>query len=340
VSRLKYSVKNHFILECGEKFDQLEISYTTYGTLNADASNAIWVCHALTADANPQDWWSQLVGADKLFNPDEHYIVCANMIGSCYGSSSPTNCDLNKRYNNFPQVSIRDNIQAFIQLKEHLGIDKINTLIGGSMGGQQALEWSIMDKNICKNLILLATSAVISPWAVAFNQSQRLAIRADQSWGQANNNAGLSGLKAARSIALLSYRNAKAYDKTQSDTFEFDRESKAISYQNYQGEKLVNRFNAYCYHALTKTMDTHDVGRNRGGLKQALTEIKAKTLVIGIESDLLFPIKESEVLAKNIKNASLHVIDSDFGHDGFLIESEKISHAIHSFYNPVNEKLK
>ena len=334
-----YIIDNSFALECGETLQKLVLSYSTYGQLNEDASNVVWICHALTADANPKDWWQGLVGEGKLYNPKDYFIVCANVIGSPYGSTSPINCQQDKRFDKFPTITIRDNIRAFAQLKEYLGINKINTLIGGSMGGQQALEWSVIDNKICKKLILLATSATISPWAVAFNQSQRLAIRADQSWGQKNSMAGADGLKAARGIALLSYRNAKAYDKTQSDTFDFSREAKAISYQNYQGEKLVKRFNAYSYYALTKTMDTHDVGRDRGGLIKALLQVKAKTLIIGIESDLLFPIKESIILAKCIPSASLHIIGSDFGHDGFLIECKKISHTIRTFYKQVNEEI-
>ena len=331
-----FTIHDRFKLECGESFEKLTISYSTYGQLNEQANNVIWVCHALTADANSKDWWPGLIGDDDLYNPEKYFIVCANIIGSAYGSTSPLNCDTDKRYAQFPQVSIRDNVLAFELLKEYLGIIKIHTLIGGSMGGQQAMEWAIHDSEICQNLILLATSAVMSPWAAAFNQSQRLAIEADGSWTQPDVQAASSGLKAARSIALLSYRNGCAYNSTQEDTFAFDKKLKASSYQTYQGEKLVKRFNAYSYHALTRTMDSHDVGRGRGGITQALSAIIANTLVIGISSDVLFPIQESEVLAENIPNAQLERIDSDFGHDGFLIETNKISSCIEAFYQSNN----
>ena len=327
-----FTIATDFPLECGDVLQGLTISYSTYGQINADGSNVIWICHALTADANPHDWWSGLVGVGKLYNADEHFIVCANLIGSAYGSTSPLNCQANKRYAAFPHISIRDNIKAFMRLKEHLGIGQIHSLVGGSMGGQQALEWAIMDAKVCKNLVLLATCAVLSPWARAFNQSQRLAIEADQSWGQQHDRAALAGLKAARSMAMLSYRNNQVYNTCQRDTFVFDRPSKASSYQSYQGQKLVNRFNAYSYHTLTKTMDSHDVGRNRGSIDQALALIKAKTLVIGIDSDLLFPITESEQLALAIRHAQMQVIVSKYGHDGFLIEANKISSLIQKFY--------
>jgi homoserine O-acetyltransferase len=327
-----FTIHDRFELECGESFEKLTLSYSTYGQLNKEASNVIWVCHALTADAHSKEWWPGLIGDDDLYNPEDYFIVCANIIGSAYGTTSPLDCDSDKRYSHFPQVSIRDNVVAFEHLRKYLGINKIHTLIGGSMGGQQAMEWAIHDSEICQNLILLATSAVMSPWAIAFNQSQRMAIEADGSWTQTRENAASSGLKAARSIALLSYRNDKAYNSTQEDTFSFEKKLKASSYQTYQGEKLVKRFNAYSYHALTRTMDSHDVGRGRGGIEQALSSIKADTLVIGVSSDVLFPIEESKILAESIPNAHLKTIDSDFGHDGFLIETDKISSSIELFY--------
>lgn len=327
-----FSIHDPIELECGETLNNLTISYSTYGQLNSDASNVVWVCHALTADAHPKDWWPGLVGDYDLYNPNDYYIVCVNILGSAYGSTSPLNCEEDCRYDKFPHISIRDNIAVFAQLRQYLGIDKIHTLIGGSMGGQQAMEWAIIDNNICENLILLATNAVMTPWAIALNQSQRLAIEADNSWGQKRESAAESGLKAARSMALLSYRNNHAYNRTQSDEFGFNKTVKAVSYQNYQGDKLVNRFNAYSYYTLTKTMDSHDVGRDRGSVINALKSIKANTLVIALSSDLLFPIEDSQLLADHIPGAELITIESHFGHDGFLIETDKISNGIKDFY--------
>jgi homoserine O-acetyltransferase len=220
-------------------------------------------------------------------------------------------------------------------LRQHLGIEKINTLIGGSLGGQQALEWAILKNDSIDNLILLATNAQHSPWGIAFNESQRLAIKADRTWYNFSPDAGLKGLKAARSIALLSYRNYNTYQATQSeDKSENIGDLKASSYQNYQGEKLVKRFNTFSYWYLTKAMDTHNVGRNRNGIKNALRQIKAKTLVIGISSDLLFPVEEQKFLAKHIPNAAYTEIDSLYGHDGFLIETKKIANEIEKYFTP------
>ncbi len=328
----QFNLPGKFALEGGDYLTDLTISYSTYGQKNADESNIIWVCHALTADANVKDWWPGLVGPNDLFNPDDYFIVCANIIGSAYGSTSPLNCDEDKRYDKFPVVSIRDNVKAFIELRKHLGIKHIHTIIGGSVGGHQAVEWAIIEPEICDNLVLLGSSAVISPWVAAFNQSQRLAIHADNTWGEKHANAARNGLKAARSIALLSYRNNTAYNSTQSDEYSFDKIRKAESYQSYQGEKLVNRFNAYGYYAITKTMDSHDVGRNRGSIKQALVKIKAKTLVIAISTDILFPLADSQQLVDGIENSRLDVIESNFGHDGFLVETVQIAQSIADFY--------
>jgi homoserine O-acetyltransferase len=218
-------------------------------------------------------------------------------------------------------------------LREHLGIQKIHTCIGGSLGGQQALEWAISQPDLISNLILLATNAFHSPWGVAFNESQRLAIMADPTWKDESLSAGQAGMKAARAIALLSYRNYNTYLNKQSEENINKKDNfKASSYQDYQGEKLVKRFNCHSYWYLSKAMDSHNVGRNRGSVEKALKQIKSQTLLIGIKSDILFPVSEQIFLAKNIKGAIYQEIDSLFGHDGFLIETGKIGSLIEAFY--------
>ena len=293
----------------------------------------VWVCHALTANANPQEWWPGLVGETDLFNPETHFIVCANLIGSPYGSTHPLSRSPISGQSwdeDFPLVTVRDNVRAFELLRQHLGIHRIHTLIGGSLGGHQALEWAISCPELIDYLVVCASSARLTPWAVAFNQSQRLAIEADQQWPKNNS----TGLKAARAIALLSYRSPTCYNTTQADQFNFDRPLKAQTYQDYQGEKLAGRFDAWSYHALTRTMDSHDVGRARGGVSAALAGIQAKTLVVGISSDHLFPVADSKRLAEAIPNARLEVIDSEYGHDGFLLETEQLSALIKTLYQP------
>lgn len=338
----KYTYKKRFGLESGLSLPQVEIAYHTYGTLNADKSNVIWVVHALTANSDVFDWWKGLFGANNLFNPEEHFIVCANNLGSCYGTTGPLsiNPDTNEAwYSYFPQITIRDMAQALELLRQELGITKIHTIIGGSQGGQIAQEWVLQDPELTENLVLIATNAQHSPWGIAFNESQRLAIKADRTYFSNLVNGGEKGLQAARSIALLSYRNYHTYQSTQQlDGATQLNNHPAASYQRYQGEKLVKRFNAYSYVRLSEAMDSHHVARERAySVETVLNDIKARTLVIGLTSDLLFPPGEQKLLAKGIKGAEFHEIDSLYGHDGFLIETAKLTILIKAFYKGIYE---
>ncbi len=337
-----YTYKKTVELESGRKLQGINLGYTTFGKLNVDKSNVIWITHALTANANPEEWWNGLVGKGKFFNPEKHFIICANVLGSCYGSTGPLSkkvADENPYYHNFPEITIRDIVKGLDLLRIHLGVDKIHTLLGGSLGGQQAVEWAIQQPNLFEHLFLVATNAQHSPWGKAFNESQRLAIKSDRTWFSYSDDAGLKGLKTARSIALLSYRNYNTYNATQQDNNVKTDDFKASSYQNYQGEKLVERFNAFSYWYLSKAMDSHNVGRGRNSVKEALGFIEAKTLVVAISSDILFPVLESETLHKGIENSELNIIDSLYGHDGFLIETEQLKEVFEKFYK-ANNKVK
>ena len=333
--------KEGITLESGKKLPNLTISYATLGELNPAKNNVIWVTHALTANADPEEWWNGLVGKGKFYNPKEYFIVCANVLGSCYGSTGPlsVNPDTgNPYYHSFPDITIRDIVKGLELLRKDLGIEKIHTLLGGSLGGQQAIEWAIQQPDVVDNLFLIATNAQHSSWGKAFNESQRMAIKADRTWYSSSDDAGLKGLKVARSLALISYRTYDTYAKTQVDEDNQVDDFKAASYQNYQGEKLAKRFNAFSYWHLSKAMDSHNVGRTRGGVEQALKSVKAKTLVVAVNSDILFPVSESETLHKGIKNSELAIIDSLYGHDGFLIETESLREIFENFYKKVNNK--
>ncbi len=331
-----YKHKEPFPLESGGVIQSLEIGYHAYGILNENADNVVWVCHALTANSDVLDWWKGLFGENNLFNPAEHYIICANILGSPYGTTNPLsiNPDTGKPYYlTFPQVTIRDMVNAHRLLAGYLGVNKIEILVGGSLGGQQALEWSIAAPAQINNLILIATNARHSPWGIAFNESQRLALAADTTFYNETPDGGKEGLKAARSIALLSYRSYKTYNATQQrEDYNQTDNFKAASYQSYQGEKLVNRFNAYSYWYLSKVMDSHNAGRHRQSVEAALGAVKAKTLVIAIKSDILFPIEEQQYLFRHIPGAVYAEIDSLYGHDGFLIETGSLTQIISSFY--------
>jgi homoserine O-acetyltransferase/O-succinyltransferase len=319
-----------FPLESGDTLPELNIAYCTYGKLNASKSNVVWICHALTANADAADWWPGMIGLNCVIDPGKYFIVCANILGSCYGSSGPLSVNPKTKepyYSSFPFISIRDMVNAHIILRRHLGIEKIHLLVGGSMGGYQAMEWCIMEKNRIDNLFLLATSATESAWGIATHTAQRLSIEADCTWNQPSPAAGSKGLKAARAIGMLTYRNYDIMVKTQSE-HDVDKKDnfKAASYINYQGDKLVSRFNAYCYWLLTKSMDSHNIGRGRDqDIKKVLHGIYQHTLIAGISTDILCPICEQRILAENIPGSTLVEIESDYGHDGFMVESGQIS---------------
>lgn len=334
-----FNYTKSFTLESGVTLPGYHLAYTTHGKLNAAKDNVVWIFHALTANSNPLEWWPGLVGEGKFFDPAKYFIICVNKPGSPYGSVSPLSINPETGqpyYHRFPVFTIRDMIKTYQQLKDHLGIKKIFIGLGGSTGGMQLLEWSIEEPELFEHIVPIATNAALSPWAIAFNASQRLAIEADESWLEQKPDAGQKGLAAARSIALLSYRHYNGYHITQPRDKAFVELSKeavyaADNYQRYQGLKLVNRFNVISYYRLSQSMDSHDVGRNRNGVEKALKQVKARTLVIGIVSDMLYPISEQEYLQKTIPGAQLLSIASDFGHDGFLLEYEKIETALKHF---------
>jgi homoserine O-acetyltransferase len=327
-----YKQAGFFYTESGERIKNLELSYHTYGQLNAAKNNVVWVCHALTANADVLDWWAGLFGEDDFFSPKDYFIVCVNIPGSCYGSTGPLSGE-KPLFERFPTLSIRDIVNALEILRNHLKIKNIHTIIGASLGGQQALEWSIKKPRIFQHLILLATNARHSPWGIAFNESQRLVIGNDPVYQERDLSRPSEGLKAARSIAMLSYRSYEGYGATQKDGEDDFEDLRAASYQRYQGAKLAQRFNPWSYYKLSQAMDSHNVGRKRGGMKTALSAVKAKTLVIGVSSDVLFPVSEQQFLANNIVGAQFRQIDSLFGHDGFLIETGQLTEHIANFLN-------
>ena len=328
----QFSYPDSFPLECGASLPGITITYHTYGKLNADRSNVVWICHALTANSDPVDWWPGVVGPGGVFD-DKWFVVCANIIGSCYGTTGPLSESGKgkKYYSSFPLISIRDMVNAHELLRKHLGISTIAMLAGGSMGGYQALEWAFMFPAVPKRLLLLATGAAESAWGIAIHSAQRLALQSDNTFGDDDDQAGSKGLKVARAIGMLTYRNYDGFVKTQTDPEEKLDNFRASSYIEYQGEKLVKRFNAYSYFTLSKAMDTHNIGRGRGGIETALHQIKIPSLVIGISSDILCPVKEQQLLADHLPNAQLVVIESPFGHDGFLVEAEQISKITRKF---------
>ncbi|MGZ5191948.1 MAG: homoserine O-acetyltransferase family protein [Flavisolibacter sp.] len=317
-------------LETGEILPELTIAYHTYGKLNASKSNVVWICHALTANSDAESWWPGMIGKNAVLDTEKYFIVCANILGSCYGTTGPLSINPKTSepyFNNFPLFTIRDMVHAHILLRKYLGIEKIYLMVGGSMGGYQALEWCFIENEIIERLFLIGSSAQESPWGIAIHTAQRLAIEADATWGTPSPSAGQKGLRSARAMALIVYRNYAVYSlKQNEETNDKINGFKAESYIKYQGEKLVNRFNAYSYYSLSKALDTHNMARDRAKTTdEVLKQLKQKTLVIGITSDLLFPLEEIKHLAEEIPGAKFQTIDSYYGHDGFLTEVEVIT---------------
>lgn len=330
-----FHYRKAFTLESGQILPEFSLQYTTAGRLREDHSNVVWVCHALTGNADATTWWSGLFGPGGAFDLKDYFVICANVLGGCYGSTGPlsvSNQTAAPWFHHFPTLTVRDAVKAFDVLRNELQITKVHTLIGGSLGGQQVLEWALQKPEVFERIIPVACNAFHSPWGVAFNESQRMAIELDPTWSEHSERAGLNGMKVARSIAMISYRTYGIYDRTQSEpTTDLPSVFRSASYQQHQGKKLADRFNALSYHRLTKMMDSHNIGRGRSSVSDALAAIKAKTLIVGIDQDILFPVAEQHFLQQHIPNSVYGEIKSPYGHDSFLVEFDQLNKIIHSF---------
>lgn len=308
------------------------------------------------------EWWGSLLGPGKPFDTDKYWIFCGNMLGSCYGSAGPTSIDphTNEPYgNNFPYVTIRDTVTIHAQLLSTLGITRIRSVIGGSIGGMQALEWAFVDKQTygydIDCIVSLACGSRQSAWAIGLNHIQRSMIYNDPKWLQGDykqDEQPINGLGSARQLAMCSYRTHHMYNqkfdrnivqqnKTDKELFEQcyfcagQPNYQIESYLQYQGKKFHSRFDAVSYIRMSQQTDSHDVGRNRGGHVKALNSIKQPVCIVGIRSDVLYPIDDQIELHTHINNNIIHIIDSLEGHDGFLLEQKHVGKAITDFLHKV-----
>ncbi len=308
-------------LQSGQTLIDASIAYTIIGDIKNN-NKIVWVFHALTANSDPSNWWKKLFGDSALFNAKNYTIICVNIPGSCYGSVGPLSKNIltNEPYfHTFPVFTVVDIVTVFQSIKNILNITKIHIGIGGSMGGQHLLQWAIMEPNLFEHIIPIACNAKQSAFALAIDAAQRLAIEADSTWKNKNENAGQEGLKAARAMAMVLYRTYNCFANKNTN-----EKGDAESYQRYQALKITERFNAFSYYNLSQSRNTHNIEND-------LQKIIAKTLIIGISSDLLMPIQEQKHLANNIKNAKIKIIDSVYGHDAFLVETEILTKIIKDY---------
>lgn len=341
-----------FIFEGGATLSPVNIAYETYGTLNREGTNAVLVCHALTGDAHAAGsdaqgrtgWWDGIIGKGKGLDTDRFFVVCSNFLGSCYGTTGPTslNPDTGLAYGrSFPAFTVRDMVNLQYALVRHLGIKRLATIAGGSLGGMQVLEWALMYPDFVETIIPIATSARHSAWCIGLNEVARLAIENDLAWSNGSDHQQSNrGLALARMIAMISYRSRQSFEqrfgrKQTANDATGDPLFEVESYLHYQGSKLVRRFDALSYLAITRAMDRHDIRRGRGSTEQALNQIAARALCIGIDSDVLYPVIEQGEIAAHIPNARYAQINSVHGHDAFLIEFDQLNHLIQEFLKEV-----
>lgn len=289
-----YKIEGKFEFESGGSIDNLEVAYHTSPFGYSPDKKVIWLCHALTADSDPEgSWWPALVGPGRLIDTGKYFVICANVLGSACGSSSPasTNPKTGKPYYfEFPRVTVRDTVRAFDLLRQHLGIEKIDMLIGTSMGGFMSFEWAVMRPGIFGKIFFIATGARVTPWLAGFNAASRLALLADPTFKEHRDlNGGMEGLKAARAIALLTYRCEEGLFKQNEDSDDTVFAGKVGSYYRHQTSKFVKDWDAYSYLYVCDEVDSNNVGRGRGGVAKALAQIKTDCTFICMSSDELFP---------------------------------------------------
>ena len=332
----KLRIEDDFAFEASGSVRGIEVVYHTSDREYKAGDRVVWLCHALTANSNPMDWWPEMVGKGCCIDPEKDYVVCVNIFASPYGTTGPRDWCAGKRREakgersplDFPKVTVRDMARLFPIVRKYIGIEKVDLLVGSSIGGFQALEWAILEPEVIERAAFIATAPRVTPWLGAWMESQRMAIEADPTFKACESLAGgQKGLEAARALSLISYRTFDGYNLTQAEEDEDCLfAGRVASYERYQGEKLVKRdFDAYSYYYLTWSVDSHNVGRKRGGVAAALGKIKAKSVVITITSDGLFPPVEGKEWAAWIPGAKYVEIESKWGHDGFLLETEAIA---------------
>lgn len=351
--------EEEFYFESGAKLSPIDVAYETYGTLNSKKDNVVLICHPLTASAHAAGWytkddkrpglWDPLIGPGKAIDTNQYYVICSNILGGCYGTTGPAsiNPETGKEYGlNFPVVTIKDMVNLQKALLDRLGIKQLAAVIGGSMGGMQVLRWAVEYPDFVEKIIPIATSGRLKARTMAYNQLAIDAIKNDPDWQNGDyydsNRKPTKGMALARKIGMITYRTSEAFQSEfgrdrieDKDFYSLDNQFQINSYLDYQGEKFMNRFDANSFIYLTKAMDLFDLSRDYKSFEAALSKIEAENLLITIDSDKLFPPEESMEIVEGIQKVGgkikHHQINSEVGHDSFLIEFNKLDDPIRNF---------
>lgn len=348
-------------LSLGEKLGPITVAYETYGTLNPDKSNAILILHALSGDAHAAGyhvgdkkpgWWDQMIGPGRAFDTNKYFVICSNVLGGCKGTTGPSsvNPETQEPYGlSFPLITIKDMVKVQKKLIDYLGIKKLLSVAGGSMGGMQVLQWMAKYPNHILSAIPIATAVRHSAQQIAFNEVGRQAIMADPYWKSGDYYGGYipaKGLAVARMLGHITYMSEKSMEekfgrqrKNTNTSFRFTADFEVENYLHYRGDSFVNRFDANSYLYITKAMDFFDLTASGKPLHEIFAKLSAKVLVIAFKSDWLYPIHQTQEIVKACKKAGLDTtfceINSDYGHDAFLLEIEEESHLISHFLKKV-----
>lgn len=361
-------VDRPFVLEGGGRLRHVDVAYETWGELDADGSNAVLVCHALTgdshvtasrADRDAPTWWEGVVGPGDAVDTGRYFVVCVNVLGGCQGTAGPASIvsDDGRPYGSrFPTVTIRDMVRTQAAVADHLGVDRWLAVVGGSMGGMQVLEWAAMYPHRVRSIVPIATNAAASAQQIAWSGVQRTAIALDPNFRGGDyydapaGEGPHRGLALAREIAQITYRSDAVFRDRfgrgvldpMDDVFTLWQRFDVEGYLDYHGAKLVRRFDANSYLTISRAMDLHDIGRGRGGVEQALRRVRVPTLTVSIDSDgLYFPYQQEEirdVLHAHGTPVDHAVIHSEHGHDAFLLETEQVSDAVAGFLADVEKR--
>jgi homoserine O-acetyltransferase len=331
------SLGGPFALESGATLPEVRVAYRSFGRLSAGGDNAVLVCHALTGSADVHEWWGPLIGPGRALDPGHDFVICSNVLGSCYGTTGPVCVPPggDRPYGpGFPRVSVRDMVRVQAALLDALGVRRLRLALGGSLGGMQVLEWAAHQPGRVEAIAPIAVSGRHSAWCIALSEAQRHAIRADPRWNggrYAPSDPPSAGLATARMLAMCTYRSRASFEQRFGRTPGQDAGRFFEDWLARHGERLVQRFDANTYLTLTHAMDSHDLARGRGRYADVLASIRQPALVVAIDSDVLYPPEEQMELAAGLPGARLEWLRSPHGHDAFLIETDALNQQLREF---------